>query len=116
MESLLTSGGFVCLFGGHLEGGFKFETGESDSLLALCWKRSPPREPGSAGYLLDLFVDFLRLATDADDLNGAVAGCLKTRSTLSAGRRFIEDAEMGACPRQIFGHMHEVLNVVLKNN
>ena len=53
---------------------------------------------------------------DADDLNGAVAGCLKTRSTLSAGRRFIEDAEMGACPRQIFGYMHETLNIVLKNN
>jgi len=38
VESLLTSGGFVCLFGGHLEGGFKFETGESETpLLALGW-------------------------------------------------------------------------------
>ena len=67
---------------------------------------------GPFSWIFDALLD----ASDADDLNGAVAGCLKTRSTLSAGRRFIEDAEMGACPCQIFGHMHEVLNVVLKNN
>ena len=61
VESLLASGGFVCLFGGDLEGGFKFETGESERLLCWLWdgKRSPPREPGSAGYLLGLFRGFL---------------------------------------------------------
>ena len=52
------AGDLFSFFGGDLEGGFKFETGESDSLLALCWKRSPPREPGSAGYLLGLFRGF----------------------------------------------------------